>query len=203
MQSEPLASHSEVFHQDPARVSRILSSTRLAPIWLLPRVYVGWIWMSIGWTLLQSPAWMHGGSAMHEAWQPGRSSVAWAEGQTGAGLNPIPYLIESGLLGWTARITAIGITVAGIAVLLGIATGFAAFTGVVLSVNIIATGSVAPGPEVIGLAILLVLAWKTAGWIGLDRWALPLAGAPWQGGFAMQRRNVTVRTERQGGADPI
>jgi thiosulfate dehydrogenase [quinone] large subunit len=30
--------------------------------------------------------------------------------------------------------------------------------------------------------VWLVLAWKTAGWIGLDRWLLPLLGMPWRGG---------------------
>ena len=27
---------------------------------------------------------------------------------------------------------------------------------------------------------MIVLAWKVAGWWGLDRWALPLLGTPWQ-----------------------
>jgi thiosulfate dehydrogenase (quinone) large subunit len=203
MQSEQMSHPDESMHQDPASIGRILSSTRLAPLWLIPRLYVGWIWMSVGWALLQSPAWMQGGSALHDAWMPGRSSATWSQDQSGTGFNLIPHLIDSGLLGWIARLTAIGITIAGIAVLLGIATGLAAFSGVVLSANIIATGSVAPGPEVIGLAVLLVLAWKTAGWIGLDRWALPLAGAPWQGGFGLQSQTRTRREGRQGGADPI
>ena len=202
MQSEKLEFQGEAFHQDPASIGRLLASTRLAPIWLIPRLYVGWIWMSVGWALLQSPAWMQDGSALREAWMPDRSSASWAIDQPGAGVNLIPHLIDSGLLGWIARLTAIGITIAGIAVMLGIATGFAAFTGVVLSANIIATGSVVLGPEVIMLAVLLVLAWKTAGWIGLDRWALPLAGAPWHGGFGVQRHPWIVSGERQGGADP-
>jgi thiosulfate dehydrogenase (quinone) large subunit len=29
------------------------------------------------------------------------------------------------------------------------------------------------------LAILLMLAWKVAGWYGLDRFLLPRIGAPW------------------------
>jgi thiosulfate dehydrogenase [quinone] large subunit len=38
------------------------------------------------------------------------------------------------------------------------------------------------------LSILPVLAWKTAGWIGLDRWLLSLLGATWQPGTLFQRR---------------
>jgi thiosulfate dehydrogenase [quinone] large subunit len=29
------------------------------------------------------------------------------------------------------------------------------------------------------LAVLLILAWKVAGWYGLDRWLLSLLGTPW------------------------
>jgi thiosulfate dehydrogenase (quinone) large subunit len=29
------------------------------------------------------------------------------------------------------------------------------------------------------LAVLLMLAWKVAGWYGLDRFLLPLIGTPW------------------------
>ena len=32
------------------------------------------------------------------------------------------------------------------------------------------------------LAIFLILAWKVAGWYGLDRWLLPILGTPWQPG---------------------
>jgi thiosulfate dehydrogenase (quinone) large subunit len=201
MHSEPLAQRDDAFHQDPVAIGRVLSSTRLAPLWLVPRMYVGWIWMSVGWALLQSPDWMQEGSALREAWMPDSSSTL-ASDQPVAGVSLIPHLVDSGLISWIARLTAIGITLAGIAVLLGIATGLFAFAGIVLSVNIIATGSLAPGPEVIVLALLLVLAWKTAGWMGLDRWALPLAGAPWQGGFGSRGDTWIVRGERQGGADP-
>jgi thiosulfate dehydrogenase (quinone) large subunit len=36
------------------------------------------------------------------------------------------------------------------------------------------------------LSILLILAWKTAGWWGLDRWLLPLLGTPWKPGRVFQ-----------------
>jgi thiosulfate dehydrogenase [quinone] large subunit len=32
-----------------------------------------------------------------------------------------------------------------------------------------------------------MLAWKTAGWLGFDRWLLPLLGVPWQPGRLFQR----------------
>jgi thiosulfate dehydrogenase [quinone] large subunit len=36
------------------------------------------------------------------------------------------------------------------------------------------------------LGVLLVLAWKTAGWWGLDRLALPVLGTPWAPGYIFQ-----------------
>jgi thiosulfate dehydrogenase [quinone] large subunit len=38
-------------------------------------------------------------------------------------------------------------------------------------------------------SVWLVLTWKTAGWIGLDRWLLPLVGMPWRGGTLLEKRS--------------
>ena len=35
--------------------------------------------------------------------------------------------------------------------------------------------------------MLLLLAWRSAGYVGLDRWLLPLLGTPWQPGRLFQR----------------
>ena len=40
-------------------------------------------------------------------------------------------------------------------------------------------GSASTNGLLLMLAVLLVLAWKVAGWWGLDRWLLPLLGTPW------------------------
>ena len=38
------------------------------------------------------------------------------------------------------------------------------------------------------LEVLLILAWRNAGYIGLDRWVLPALGTPWQPGSAFRKR---------------
>ena len=43
-------------------------------------------------------------------------------------------------------------------------------------------GTVSTNPILLVIAFLLVLAWKTAGWWGLDRWLLPALGTPWRPG---------------------
>jgi thiosulfate dehydrogenase [quinone] large subunit len=35
--------------------------------------------------------------------------------------------------------------------------------------------------------VLLVLAWRNAGWIGLDRFVLPKLGTPWEPGPLFRR----------------
>ena len=47
-------------------------------------------------------------------------------------------------------------------------------------------------------AVWLTLAWKAAGWIGLDRWLLPLLGMPWRGGvlFDGVRRGAPIGNRR-------
>ena len=41
---------------------------------------------------------------------------------------------------------------------------------------------------------LLVLAWRNAGWIGLDRWLLPAVGTPWQPGGVFRDRSGSTDT---------
>jgi thiosulfate dehydrogenase [quinone] large subunit len=40
-----------------------------------------------------------------------------------------------------------------------------------------------------GIEIFIILAWKTAGWWGLDRWVLPALGTPWRPGSVFKRSN--------------
>ena len=50
-----------------------------------------------------------------------------------------------------------------------------------------------------GCAVLLVLAWRTAGWWGIDRWLLPLMGTPWNPGAILgDRPGPRVATEGTG-----
>lgn len=62
----------------------------------------------------------------------------------------------------------------GAALILGILTGIAAFFGSLMTMNYLLAGAVSTNPILFVIATWLVLAWKTAGWWGLDRWVLPL-----------------------------
>ena len=91
---------------------------------------------------------------------------------------------------------AVGLTLAGIALILGVLTGPAAFVGGCLSIGLWNHAGVPMITLLFAAVVWLVLAWKTAGWIGIDRWLLPLLGMPWRGGILFDPRPARG-TERQ------
>jgi thiosulfate dehydrogenase [quinone] large subunit len=70
----------------------------------------------------------------------------------------------------------------GIGLMLGVFTGIAAFFGIVMNFNYLFAGTVSINPLLILAEIFLVLAWRNAGWIGVDRFLLPELGVPWEQG---------------------
>lgn len=77
---------------------------------------------------------------------------------------------------------AIGEIVIGLLLIVGLVTGIAAFLGAVLNFSFVFAGSAGVNPAMILVSGLLILAWRNAGWWGLDRWALPKLGTPWHRG---------------------
>jgi thiosulfate dehydrogenase (quinone) large subunit len=78
--------------------------------------------------------------------------------------------------------------------IVGAFTGLAAIGGAALSFNFMLAGSASTNPVLFILAILILLGWKVAGWIGVDRWLLPALGTPWEPGSAV----VALQPERRG-----
>jgi thiosulfate dehydrogenase [quinone] large subunit len=91
---------------------------------------------------------------------------------------------------------AVGLTLAGIALILGVLTGPAAFVGGCLSIGLWDSAGVQVVALLFAAVAWLVLAWKTAGWIGLDRWLLPLIGMPWRGGVLFDGGSEPERSTR-------
>ncbi len=83
-------------------------------------------------------------------------------------------------------------TLVGIALILGLCTGVAAIAGGVLSLDMTrADPSVMTNvmtPSLFAVTVAVILAWKSAGWIGFDRWLLPALGMPWDGGRLFDTR---------------
>ena len=72
----------------------------------------------------------------------------------------------------------------GLGLIFGVLTGIAAFFGVFMNLNFLLAGAVSINPVIGALAIFLVLAWRIAGFYGIDSYLLPLLGTPWTGTLA-------------------
>jgi thiosulfate dehydrogenase [quinone] large subunit len=51
-----------------------------------------------------------------------------------------------------------------------------------MNFNFLLAGSASTNPVLFIIAVLILMGWKVAGWIGLDRWVLPALGTPWEPG---------------------
>lgn len=162
-------------------VSKFLfNDTRSAIIWLLIRVYVGYTWLTAGWGKIHSDAWTgdNAGVAIQ-----GFVNGALAKSQEGADVAGwyASFLENSVLPNATvfSFIVAYGELLVGLGLIVGLLTGIAAFFGSVMNVSFLFAGTLSVNPVLFILSTWLVLAWKVAGWYGLDRWALPKLGTPW------------------------
>ncbi len=82
----------------------------------------------------------------------------------------------------------------GLGLLVGALTGIAAFFGLLMNVNYLFAGTVSTNPILAICCLGIVMAWRIAGWYGLDRWLLPALGKPWTGPVHSTRR---PRRERE------
>ncbi|MEK7107506.1 MAG: DoxX family protein, partial [Patescibacteria group bacterium] len=73
---------------------------------------------------------------------------------------------------WSYMI-AWGEVIVGVALILGLFVGLAAFFGAFMNLNFLLAGTVSVNPIFLTLGIFLVLAWRVAGYWGLDRYVLP------------------------------
>ena len=88
----------------------------------------------------------------------------------------------------------------GLGLIFGCLTAIAAFFGTLLNFSFMMAGSTSSNPMMFGLTIFIILAWKNAGWWGLDRFVLPAIGTPWKRGYILNR--TTSDTGGDQGAQP-
>ena len=79
----------------------------------------------------------------------------------------------------------------GIALILGIFTGIAALFGGFMNWNFMMAGTASSNPLLFVVALGIVMAWKIAGYIGLDYFLLPAIGTPWRTKSTETEPNIT------------
>jgi thiosulfate dehydrogenase [quinone] large subunit len=108
----------------------------------------------------------------------------------------LQWIVDSGATSWLGPVVAYGETMVGLGLLFGALIGFAAFFGTVMNMSFMLAGTVSSNPWMFALTIFIILGWKVAGWLGLDRYLLPALGTPWRRGDRAARPvdTTTVRT---------
>ena len=163
--------------KEPVFVTSLFSNPAWAWLWLVARLYIGYNWLTSGLEKLENPAWVQTGVALKGFWEraiaipdaPARPLIAFDWYRTF-----IQTLLESGSYTWFSKLIVAGEIIIGIALILGLFTWAAALAGGFLNWNFMMAGSASVNPVMFSISILLVLAWKTAGWWGLDRWLMHL-----------------------------
>ena len=162
------------------------SDKRSAWLWLIIRVYLGYNWLTAGWEKITD------------------GNGAWVGSNAGAGLSgflggalkktaefcqPAPAACHPDVQLWYAwfiqhvalpneqvfsYLVAYGEFLVGAALILGFLTGISVFLGMFMNLNFMLAGSVSINPIWFTLGLGLLLAWRVSGYIGLDRYALPV-----------------------------
>ena len=170
----------EVVIPDPPIAVSLFNTTRFSWLWLILRLYLGWQWLSSGWGKISGGTWASG-EALKGFWtnavaipEQGKPPIAfdWYR-------NFIQYMLDHGWYTWFADLIMWGEFLIGVALILGAFVGIAAFFGAFLNWNFIMAGAASTNGLLFVFSIALILAWKVAGWYGLDRYLLPLIGTPW------------------------
>ncbi len=171
----------EVTISDPPLAHLLFSTTRFAWLFVIIRVYLGWQWLTSGWGKATNPSWVENGEALKGFWaraitipEQGRPPIAfdWYR-------DFITYMLNNEWYTWFGKLVAYGEILVGVALIVGAFVGIAAFFGALMNWNFIMAGAASTNAVLFTLAIILMLAWKVAGWYGLDRVLLPFLGTPW------------------------
>jgi thiosulfate dehydrogenase [quinone] large subunit len=187
----------EVVIPDPPIAHVLFDTTRFAWLWLIIRLYVCYEWLMAGWGKISGGTWASG-EALKGYWENAVAIPAQGKPAIAVGWyrDFIQYMLDHGWYTWFAEVVMWGEFLIGVALILGLLTGIAAFFGVFMDWNYIMAGTASTNAWLGALGVFLILAWKVAGWYGVDRWLLPLLGTPWYRGELADR--LTTRQEADG-----
>ena len=190
----------EGVHVEEPRIAKLLfTSTTAGLIWLVVRLYFGYEWLHAGFekiTGTEGGFWTWHFGYTQDSWirsaKPFQGVVGYFTTNAGQGPHSaVNYGWYAAFLRWLGhpapatvfvRVIALGEFTIGIALIVGLFTGVAAFFAGMLTMSFGLAGVAGVNPVFFLAEVLLILAWRNAGYYGLDRYVLPALGTPWQPG---------------------
>lgn len=180
--------------EDAPAIHALFNSTKFAWLWLIVRIYLGYQWIHSSLGKFADPKWMQTGEAIKGYWT---RAVAIPE----APAKPAIYygwyrdflqgLLDSNSHVWFGKFMAVGEFLVGLGLILGAFVGMAAFFSALMNMNFLLAGSLNSGPVLLVLAILIMIAWKIAGYYGLNRFIFKYIGTFWKPGLWFRKKVVT------------
>jgi thiosulfate dehydrogenase [quinone] large subunit len=170
-----VTTHKDEVVRTPKFITTLFNNPLAGLLWLPIRVWLGWQWIAASLHKLESPAWMQTGDALKGFFT---AAVAIPD----SGKPPINYdwyrtiiqsLLDAQSYTWFAKLVAVGELLVGVALILGVFTGFAALMGGFMNWNFLMAGTTSVNPMFLLISILLVIAWKVAGYFGADYYLIP------------------------------
>jgi thiosulfate dehydrogenase [quinone] large subunit len=180
--------------EDAPAIKAIFNSTKFAWLWLIVRIYLGYQWIHSSLGKFEDPKWMQTGEAIKGYWTravsipeaPARPPIYYAWYR-----DFIQGLLDSNSHVWFGKMIAVGEFLIGLGLILGAFVGMAAFFSALMNMNFLLAGSLNSGPVLLVLAILIMIAWKIAGYYGLNRFIFKYIGTFWKPGLWFRKKVVT------------
>jgi thiosulfate dehydrogenase [quinone] large subunit len=192
---------------EPPLARFLFADTRMAWLWLIVRLYLGLSWLGAGVGKLTGfdvangkiyTPWVfnaHDGEAItafakyvitHGGASPFSAFPEWFVGAPDWYVSFLKAIVLPHAAVFSYMVT-FGEILVSLGFIFGILTGIAAFFSLFMNLNFVLTGVVSVSPTMGCLALFILLAWRVAGFYGIDRWLLPLLGTPWTGSLTRQK----------------
>lgn len=203
---------------EPPVVRFLFADTRMAWFWLIIRLYLALSWLGAGLGKLTGydiangkmyTPWVfsaHDGAAItafaryiiaHGGASPFPAFPEWFVGAPDWYVSFLQFIVLSHAAVFSYLIT-FGELFVSLGLIFGVLTGIAAFFGLLMNLNFVLTGVVSVSPTMGILALFIVLAWRVAGYYGVDHWLLPLLGTPWTRSLTRQKTADALKSPPAG-----
>lgn len=153
----------------------IFRDKKFSLVWLIVRLYIGALWLEAGMNKIFSSSWTgdKAGLALTGFVNNALEKTAGAHPDVSSWYALFLKNIVLPNSTVFSFLVSYGEVLVGIALITGFWVGLSAFFGVMMNSSYLFAGSVSINPEMLILGILLMLAWRSAGYYGLDRFFLP------------------------------